>query len=261
MPEDIDEIYTARELLGFWDEYNVEEEDDPWDFKKYSPLHKGVGRSTIEAANKRKTAVTMAKEQALKALILMLLESRPVLSARKLCQVTSFEVRGMKYPDIEMLILMAHHVPFAYAKRRLPGTGEDSFNGYDLEGWRFTDFSRYSNPHNFEVPESLETAMYENNQKIAMPWHEHLTPAFWEVLVTLPVVLAFEVDIDTDKVPDVNVPYREFYIAAPLSECANITKFIVAHNRHPEKYNPPKNLEEWQYILKKLNPNDYTSSY
>ncbi len=261
MPEDIDEIYTPRELLGFWDEGNTKEEDDPWDFKKYSPLHKGVGRPVAIAASEREIAVAMAKEQALKALIPMLLRGRPVLSARKLCQVASFKMRGMKYPDVEMLILMAHHVPFAYAKRRLPDTGEDSFKGYAAEDWRYTNFCHYPNPDSSGASDAVRMAMYENNRRIAMPWEENMTPASWEVLATLPVVLSFEIDIDTDKVPRVTVPFREFHIAAPFAECANVTKFIVAHNRHPEKYSPPKNLEEWQNTLKQLNPDDYASRY
>lgn len=123
-----------------------------------------------------------------------------------------------------------------------------------------TLYSYSSNFGDTDAFAAVQTAMYENNRRIALPWEENLTPASWEVLATLPVVLSFEVDIDTNEVPSVNLPSREFYIAAPLSECANITKFIVAHNRHPEKYNPPKNLEEWQNTVKQLNPDDYISS-
>lgn len=129
MPEDIDEIYTPRELLGFWDEHDVKKEDDPWDFSRYSPLRKSKARETTLAK---------AKEQALNTLVPMLLKGRQVLSARKLCRVARFKVRGMDYPDVEILLMMIDHVEFACAKRNRLDTSKGSFKGYAPEDWRYT---------------------------------------------------------------------------------------------------------------------------
>ena len=257
MAEDLDEIYSADELLGIWDDNEPEEKEDPWDFSGCSQLYRGIGKSATVVAKEVELAVVEAKQQALTTLILMLLKGRPVLSARKLCRVASFSVGDMEYPDVEMILLMAGYVQFAYAKRRRPDSSKDNFKGYASKDWRFTNFCHYTNHYNSDTFEAVQQAMYENHRRIALPWEERLTLSSRKALAALPVVLFFEIDIDTEKVPGVTVPFREFQIAAPPAECVNITKFVAAYNRQPEKYSLPTNLEEWQDIIPQLDYDDY----